>query len=475
MNIATRVFVLFILFSLTFSAPLWAQSLPPAAPAARALQALEPLQIARTVSAHRAGEITSLTLQEGWWINETRTLNTFQSGLLQSQYTYRWEGNAIGEWRDSLLTVYAYGPGGTLTAVTTSAYGGSPGRWNGLERSLYTTENGVVTGIRTQLMQDDAWVDYERETFTRSGGLVVESVTEMWDGEAWTPTERYTLAEGEGASVVQTILVWNGAEWLHTERFIFTSMTMELLPAYLEDLAERFSDYEGLFFGLRLPDGIAQEWNGEGWLNVARQTSNRWYGMVNFHTYLMKEEITTDAWAGEAWESGFRMAVDYTQPPYTEGLPAKTAVQLFDGASWIDLFVERYIIQTDIRRIVQSTLETDFGAGMQEVSRVLIDWVEVVAVDAEADQAPDRFALDQNYPNPFNPATRITYRLEAPQRVRLAVYDLLGREVALLDDGLKSAGEHIVRWDAAGLPSGTYLYRLDAGDASATRRMTLTK
>jgi len=70
------------------------------------------------------------------------------------------------------------------------------------------------------------------------------------------------------------------------------------------------------------------------------------------------------------------------------------------------------------------------------------------------------YELRQNYPNPFNPETKIQFRILNPQVTMLKVYDLLGREVAVLVDEVKEAGSHVVTWDASGLASGVYVYRL---------------
>ncbi len=78
-----------------------------------------------------------------------------------------------------------------------------------------------------------------------------------------------------------------------------------------------------------------------------------------------------------------------------------------------------------------------------------------------------------NYPNPFNPSTEIVYGLSAAAPVRLVVYDVLGREVAVLVAGVQEAGTHRVHWDATGLPSGVYFYRLTAGSSVQARMMTL--
>jgi hypothetical protein len=88
---------------------------------------------------------------------------------------------------------------------------------------------------------------------------------------------------------------------------------------------------------------------------------------------------------------------------------------------------------------------------------------------------PGTFALHQNYPNPFNPATGIRYDLPGAAHVTLAVYDMLGREVATLMDGEQQAGSYTARFDASSLPSGVYFTRLTAGKQVATQKMLLMK
>jgi hypothetical protein len=88
---------------------------------------------------------------------------------------------------------------------------------------------------------------------------------------------------------------------------------------------------------------------------------------------------------------------------------------------------------------------------------------------------PNEFNLSQNYPNPFNPSTSIKYSVSSMQYVRLTVYDMLGREVAILVDGERNAGEHSVNFNAEGFSSGTYIYRLQAESFIATKKMVLLK
>ena len=96
------------------------------------------------------------------------------------------------------------------------------------------------------------------------------------------------------------------------------------------------------------------------------------------------------------------------------------------------------------------------------------------ALDTPA-ETPDGFVLHPNFPNPFNPVTTLTYDLPQHAEVRLAVYDVLGREVAVLVEGMQPAGRHQVRLDARAWASGLYVYTVEAAGQRQTRRMVLVK
>lgn len=89
--------------------------------------------------------------------------------------------------------------------------------------------------------------------------------------------------------------------------------------------------------------------------------------------------------------------------------------------------------------------------------------------------APLEFALNQNYPNPFNPTTSINFSLAEPSLVKLSVYNLLGEEVQVLKNEFMNAGSYNVSFDAAALPSGMYLYKIETSQFSSVRKMMLMK
>jgi hypothetical protein len=96
-------------------------------------------------------------------------------------------------------------------------------------------------------------------------------------------------------------------------------------------------------------------------------------------------------------------------------------------------------------------------------------------VFAEIIAPPAEFVLDQNYPNPFNPTTSIYFSLAEPTFVKLAVYNLLGEVVQVLKNENLNAGSYNVTFDAASLPSGMYLYKIETAQFTSVRKMMLMK
>jgi hypothetical protein len=93
------------------------------------------------------------------------------------------------------------------------------------------------------------------------------------------------------------------------------------------------------------------------------------------------------------------------------------------------------------------------------------DWSEI----------PAAFSVAQNHPNPFNSSTVIHYFLPEPSFVSLDVYDILGQRVKTLVSSFQEAGTHQALWDAEGMSSGPYYYRIKAGDSVSGKKMTLIK
>jgi hypothetical protein len=102
-------------------------------------------------------------------------------------------------------------------------------------------------------------------------------------------------------------------------------------------------------------------------------------------------------------------------------------------------------------------------------------YAEVIGIKRISTNIPARFSLYQNYPNPFNPSTSIKFDISRSSFVNLSVYDILGREVAVLVHENLTPGTYEYKWDAAGLTSGIYFYKIYTEQFTETKKMVLTK
>jgi len=174
--------------------------------------------------------------------------------------------------------------------------------------------------------------------------------------------------------------------------------------------------------------------------------------------------VTLDAWGTITTQYGtfqvLRTFEHKWSTTITMGVPTTTESY---GYSWLD---SRGIA---IYSLFATGDDPDFN-------QATINLAEMGGVSADPVAPVVRLlTLDQNYPNPFNPETQIHFTLPASDNVSLKVYDLLGRQVATLVNGLRSAGSNTISFQAAGLSSGTYIYRLEAAGQAAEKQMILLK
>jgi hypothetical protein len=140
------------------------------------------------------------------------------------------------------------------------------------------------------------------------------------------------------------------------------------------------------------------------------------------------------------------------------------------AADWAS--TQGYPVRENLRYTNATLLAADNGKPLGD-----LNWFPEykAAVSKNSGTKPGDFALRQNYPNPFNPTTNIKYRLMNKGHVTLKVFNMLGQEVATLVNKAQNAGEYAVAFDASKLTSGIYVYRLETGNYSLSRKMLLLK
>ena len=128
-------------------------------------------------------------------------------------------------------------------------------------------------------------------------------------------------------------------------------------------------------------------------------------------------------------------------------------------------------VYTGLGSVTLTVTDTE-GASVQVI---LILNIKLGTSSEINDEVPDEFSLNQNYPNPFNPTSTISFGIPKAGEVRLEVYNMLGQKVSTLIDQKMQAGWHSVQFDASGLSSGTYIYRIQSGSFVQTEKMMLIK
>lgn len=441
---------------------------------ARSLEAralLRRLAPAERSPSHRPDVILHHVFEDDAWVIGDQRIFTYEGLARKEEWTYVRDGEAM--YNDT-RTTFATTPTDPVAELI-EAWDRAAGAFVPASRyvNLFdTTYTDIREGMLFQEWDGSAWVDRERTlflfvtpppTYIRT---VNGAVTEAWDGQGWTPVERYELADGPDG-LVELRQVWEGGAWVPAERIRYPGLTFGTYGSHLARLQSDLEDYPDLSLSLRyLPPQERQVWDGHDWVNTERLT----WEMIFMPTG-DPSVIAHEFWQDGAWVTETRQQISYEA--YTGGFrPASLHMQIA-GAGWQTVFTETYQYDA-LGDLVQVDQQMDTGDGLEDVAWYTIRWKEL-ATGVEDDETPDAYALDAAYPNPFNPATTLSYRLAAAGPVAVRVYDALGRRVATLFDGVQAAGTHDVAFDAAGLPSGLYLVRLEAPGFRQTRAVTLVK
>jgi N-acetylmuramoyl-L-alanine amidase len=287
---------------------------------------------------------------------------------------------------------------------------------------------------------------------TTTQGIQVSRVIDTFDGDFspwWHPSQSgsttgYSPEETERVSETawtnlltdspQAMRInygWNTSESEHLIRVYRNSSSpnfgnSSLLQVYV------FGDGSGNPFRFMLRDGNGQL-EGSQWYNVD------WIGWKLISWNLASDPIV--GWVNGNGTLNGNVYIDSFQLSYTEGNSA-----------------EGFILFDDLR---VATVATPIANEPEEQNT--------------SSDIPVTIELYQNYPNPFNPSTQVSFSLPESERVRLVVYDLLGREIEVLVQDILPAGHHQYTFNAANLASGVYLYQLESAKGVRTQKMTLIK
>jgi len=232
--------------------------------------------------------------------------------------------------------------------------------------------------------------------------------------------------------------------------------------------------YRSLFVPLLLCKAYAKDFAEEAGISLWEayaliiKTEKEFKKYMELYGGILTQENAMDLMA----EQGALLAENILEKEY--GITVNVPTELMKGC----LIAAIGVVQSDYSAELAATLEYVNEQleihGIETCSPWFALWKEG-ASEIEDTAQPLEFSLEQNYPNPFNPTTTINYSLAEDSHVKVVVYNALGQEVAVLVDSDEPKGYQSVIWDASGLASGVYFYRIETEVFTETKRMFLLK
>ena len=264
--------------------------------------------------------------------------------------------------------------------------------------------------------------------------------------------------------------------------------------AAIQDNTAGMTVYDSLFaYGTSIGDSVVVTATLTNYRGLAEMTgvtfTKTGVNSVQDPTVITCAQMTGQAWSGlEAYESKLVKIKNVTIAGTGTFTSQSAGYVITDSSGTATLYINKAVTSI-IGQTIPSTLVNitgivsqyksaiPYSSGYQLLPRQITDIEGLTAVSADNAKTSTvkGFALAQNYPNPFNPTTTINYSLDKAGLVTLKVYSILGTEVASLVNDYKSAGNYSVPFNASNLTSGVYIYKLQAGSQSITKKLTLMK
>ncbi len=425
-------------------------------------------------------------------------------GQARFLFTYAPDGKLVsqvvqslksGVWHDSLRTTWTYAANGGKAIEYSEEW--LQGAFRPLSRwSTQRDSAGNVTSTLTERgwpLARESRILYGYGANGRYRTALQQDYSNGWiDDVRWS----YTL-DGEGREVEELLEQWKGGVWDTTQYATMTYTPGTLLKSEYTTRSKSQGVWHGTGYGIMLTDAAGslhfseQSYWHDGVLAAVERTTCTFdnAGRVESSLYETLEQGSIVPF--RLWSFAYDVRGDLTEE-LVEGLTSGTWSNLSRQSSTFDAVGNILTCNCELWNgngwsLYAGTGSTtggsmyvsdDAGNGVSfsSFARLTFSYEPgVTGVGGNGTDEPNTYELLQNFPNPFNAGTVIHYTLPTPQFAMLQVFDLLGREVAMLVNEPKPAGEHTVRFDAGVRASGMYIYRLTAGPYVLSNKMLLIR
>lgn len=374
------------------------------------------------------------------------------------------------EWTEDWKTEYVYN-NGVISSVTTFIFDFGSGVYvpdDQYQYSYQTIDNEprLSTELYREWVEGSGWVSIDKFDYEYENGLISGGSEYIWDTTEWIEVERFTTTSVNDTTYItyfeQDSL--DSANWVEYYREIYPSLTLnELYNLYNEIITD--ISFEYTYLSLVFPDYIYQEKADDVWENVYGQQTADYFNI--WDGKLQMRELKYVYWTGE-WEAVYNHEIWYN----SKVDPDSATVYVFSLGEK-EAAGQQIYTYNNASQLSEVNYLFNSGSGLALQSTTVLNWD--VATSKEPKFDISSFRLNPAYPNPFNPSTNITYSMAHAGEIKISVYDVLGRHVATLINGVQPAGEHRVQFDASSLSSGLYIVSMQAADYQKIQMITLMK
>lgn len=394
-------------------------------------------------------------IQDGSWIKVFRSTYNYDSkGNLLTETLFIW---ANTYWKKYLRHIYTYDSNDNKTSYNYEAFLDTS--WVRSFRELYTYDNtGRLLSHYSQRLSNNNWMDFYRENWNYDGNRCETLVIEHFLDGTWVNNSKITKtfdSTGNEISFLQER--WQHETWENSYSSVYT----------YDSLGNRVSEiHEAWEYGIfSYRDRHTNTYDNNR--NCISTLIESWRDSTFVKSWLITRTydeasnplvILTQLPGSSSWENAYKIFYTYDN----NGNAVKGESFCWQGGKWVSSSYEEFDLSYN-----KGMDHMKFWGGFVEVKFELLP---------EEDPSTIReITLLQNYPNPFNPSTAINYAIKRDGSVKLAVYDVLGKLVAIVVDEYRPAGSYSVNFDGSGLPSGVYIYRLEAGGYTVSKKFILMK
>jgi len=389
--------------------------------------------------------------ENGAWVNDTRDIDQWNPAMTQVEViSQEWVNDKWENKSKHVASVSINMSDSTMRFLQVQLYAWAGNAWIIQMQSAYVYDsNNYLTQVNTQLSMGGNFIPFQQTDFTNnSAGLPLTEIHKQLNFQTMQLEDYrkyvYTYhSTNQKYLETETNAYFINSAWVDTGKTTYTRNSM------LNELTEIFQDiYGGSTFVNAWMYEYTYNSTGE---HCTSQLGKYWNSNQSTWDYSSRWTATYDA----NWNMTLELGENFIGGNYS---PSWRTSYTYNSSG------DETLSQTEFYHVTEGW----------ELASQSITYYSPSSVAPDLSQ-PVQFTLNQNYPNPFNPSTVISYSITSPSDVKLTVYDVLGNQITELVNGFQSPGTHSINFNADGLSSGVYFYKLQAGNLVSVKQMMLIK